>query len=79
MPGRKVWHRFSDRVVRNDRHYATCLHYVFMNPVKHGYVDDALAWEWSNLGDFIRENGEERFGQLRRDYPLKGFGRGWND
>ena len=78
-PGRRVWYRYGDRKIRSDRHFATCLHYLFLNPVKHGFVEDPRRWCWSSLPEWLRENGEERFEQLRLDYPLHDFGRGWDD
>ncbi|NNJ25194.1 REP-associated tyrosine transposase [Alienimonas chondri] len=48
-PGRRVWYRYCDRRIRSERHFATCLHYLFLNPVKHRYVDDPQEWRWSSL------------------------------
>ena len=78
-PGRRVWYRYSDRRVRSERHFATCLHYLFMNPVKHGYVENPRAWRWSSLGAWLEERGDEAFADLRTNYPLREFGRSWDD
>ena len=78
-PGRKVWYRYSDRRVRSERHFAVCLHYLFLNPVKHGYVADPRDWRWSSLPNWLEEHGEERFADLQTNYPLREFGRGWDD
>lgn len=37
-PGRQVWYKFSDRLIRSDSHFWASFHYVAHNPVKHGYV-----------------------------------------
>ncbi|NNJ26626.1 REP-associated tyrosine transposase [Alienimonas chondri] len=78
-PGRQVWYRYSDRKVRSERHFGACLHYLFLNPVKHGYVDDPRSWRWSSLGEWLSRNGEQRFVDLQENYPLREFGRGWDD
>ena len=31
--GRKVWYRFSDRLIRNERHYFATVNYIHHNPV----------------------------------------------
>jgi putative transposase len=33
--GRKVWYRFNDRLMRNEKHYFATLNYIHYNPVKH--------------------------------------------
>ena len=78
-PGRRVWCRFSDRKIRSERHYWASLHYIFINPLKHGYVDELLEWPWSSVHDFVAERGPERLKSLRRDFPLVRFGDGWDD
>ena len=78
-PGRQVWYRYSDRRVRSERHFGACLHYLFLNPVKHSHADDPRDWRWSSLSAWIGRNGEERFADLRLRYPLREFGRGWDD
>ena len=78
-PGRKVWYRYSDRRVRSDGHFGACLHYLFLNPVKHGYVRNPRDWRWSSLGTWLARYGEERFADLRLSYPLRDFGKGWDD
>lgn len=49
MRGRKVWYRYSDRLIRSERHYYTTLNYIHYNPVKHGLVDSPYDWEWSSV------------------------------
>ena len=78
-PGRKVWYKYSDRKIRNQRHYNTALHYVATNSVKHSYVDRASDWPWSNYHELIEANGVGWFDDLVRSYPLLNMGRGWDD
>ena len=78
-PGRQVWYQFSDRKVRSERHFWTCLHYVIFNPVKHGYVDEMTDWPWSCIHELLAQHGEAWIQDLRRDYPLREFGKNWDD
>ncbi len=77
-PGRKVWFKYADRKIRSKRHYLTCLHYIIMNPVKHGFVDSPAQWPWSSFHDLVAEEGEAWIEGLKRDYPLLDFGKGWD-
>jgi putative transposase len=45
----KFWQkRFWDHVIRDDRDLENHLHYIHFNPVKHGYVNDPRAWQYSS-------------------------------
>jgi putative transposase len=53
----KFWQkRFWDHVIRDDRDFENHLHYMHINPVKHGYVNDPRGWrdssylEWEGRG-----------------------------
>ena len=53
----KFWQkRFWDHVIRDDRDLENHLHYIHLNPVKHGYVTDPREWkdssyvEWEKRG-----------------------------
>jgi putative transposase len=78
-PGRQVWFKFTDRKVRSERHYWTCMHYIICNPLKHWYIADILAWPWSCVHELIAEYGPQWVEDLMRDYPLRDFGKGWDD
>jgi putative transposase len=78
-PGRRVWYKYSDRKVRSHRHFWTCLHYVIANPVKHGFARAPTHWPWSCVHELIAERGSTWVDDLQRDYPLRDFGRGWDD
>ncbi len=77
-PGRKVWHRFSDRRIRNDRHYFASLNYVHDNAAHHGLVERSDAWRWSSLAHFRQEVGAETLEAWARGYPIERFGQGWD-
>lgn len=76
---RKVWFKFTDRAIRDDRHFYTALNYVHYNPVKHGYVDDAYEWPWSSLGNYSEAHGREWLRKTWREHPPGDFGKGWDD
>ena len=76
--GRKVWYRFSNRMIRDDRHYLVTINYIHFNPVKHGYVDDSGIWAWSSLHDYAESQGEQWLAQTWKEYPIQDYGKGWD-
>jgi len=76
---RQVWYKLSDRKIRSERHYWTCLHYIVFNPVKHGHVAQMVDWPWSCVHHVLAEHGIDWLTDLRHEYPLRNFGRGWDD
>jgi len=77
--GRQVWYKYTDRAIRSERHFWTCLHYILFNPVKHRFVERMEDWAWSCIHELIEEHGANWIDDLRREYPLREFGRGWDD
>ena len=75
---RKVWYRFSDRLIRDNRHYLATINYIHYNPVKHGYVDDADNWAWSSLHDYAEAQGKQWLSQTWKEYPIRDYGKGWD-
>ena len=59
VSGRKVWHLFSDRQIRSERHYYTTLNYIHYNPTKHDYVQRPLDWACSSLHWYQKHFGVE--------------------
>lgn len=78
-PGRKVWHRFSDRIIRSERHYYASLNYNHANPVKHGNVPLAHEWEWSSLAVYLELVGRECLAKWWTQYPVDDYGKGWDE
>ncbi len=77
---RKVWYRFSDRMVRNETHLHRAVNYIHYNPVKHGLVDDVYNWQWSSLFLYEDEKGQEWLRENWKEYkPSSQFGKGWDD
>ena len=77
--GRKVWYHFVDRKIRNDRHFHASINYVHNNPVKHGYVAKLSEWVWSSLLAYLENFGPEMLSDWWDEYPVKDFGKGWDD
>jgi putative transposase len=78
---RRVWYKFTDRMIRNDAHFYMALNYVHINPVKHGYVSDPYDWPWSSLLTYAEAEGYGREwlrGQWKA-HPPGDFGKGWDD
>jgi len=77
---RRVWYKFADTYIRNERHLHEAFNYIHYNPVKHGYVKDTYAWQWSSLGLYYDDFGR---GWLRDHWqaytPAPDFGKGWDD
>jgi len=76
--GRQVWYRFSDRQIRNERHYYTTLNYIHYNPTKHGYVQKPLDWACSSAHWYLEHFGIEWLRDLWREYPVRDYGKGWD-
>jgi putative transposase len=78
---RQVWYRFTDRVIRDDRHFYHALNYIHINPVKHGYVGDPYEWPWSSVHAYAEAKGygHEWLRAKWRAYPPGDFGKGWDD
>ncbi len=52
----KVWqNRFWEHTIRDEKDFERHLNYFHFNPVKHGYAEDAIDWEWSSYPGLISE------------------------
>lgn len=77
---RRVWYKFTDRVIRNDAHFYRALNYLHYNPVKHGYTHDPYDWSWSSLSNYLDDRGREWLRTTWQTYrPPDDFGTGWDD
>ena len=77
--GRKIWYSYSDRLIRSDRHYYTTLNYIHYNPVKHKAVNSPYDWEECSVHWYVEYNGREWLRDLWSSYPVKEYGKGWDD
>ncbi len=76
---RRVWYKFSDRVIRDEAHYYRVLNYIHINPVKHGYVQDPYEWPWLSLGNYLEAKGRDWLRATWKAYPPGDLGKGWDD
>jgi putative transposase len=53
FPGRRVWYNYWDSCITNETSYLARLHYVHMNPVKHGYVDNPEDYPFCSYSWFM--------------------------
>ncbi|HUV64492.1 MAG TPA: hypothetical protein VMW24_11385 [Sedimentisphaerales bacterium] len=79
VEGRKVWHRFSDRIIRTERHYYASLNYIHANPAKHAYAASATDWAWSSFSVYLEAVGRECLADWWRQYPVGDYGKGWDE
>ncbi len=77
--GRKVWYRYSDRRIRGEIHYYRTLNYIHANPVKHGFAAKTRDWPWSSYAGYEDNYGHETLVQWWREFPITGYGEGWDD
>jgi putative transposase len=77
--GRKVWFRFADRAMRSMRHYYTTLNYIHYNPVKHNYSTSPYDWKETSVHWYLEHMGRAWLRDLWTRYPLKDYGKGWDD
>jgi putative transposase len=76
---RRVWYRFRDRGIRDERHYYQALNYIHYNPVKHHCVSDPYAWAWSSILFYEDTKGRAWLKEKWTEYPPGSFGAGWDD
>ena len=76
--GRKIWHLFSNRQIRNERHYYTTLNYIHYNPTKHDYVRKPSNWTCSSVHWYEKHFGIEWLRELWQTYPIRDYGKGWD-
>ncbi len=51
---RGIWQRrFWEHLIRGDRNYANHVDYIYINPVKHGFIKRAIDWPHSSIHRFV--------------------------
>ncbi len=77
--GRHVFFRAIDRAMRSDAHVYATLNYIHNNPVHHRYVERWTDWPWSSFGEWLAIHGRDEAERLWRAYPMRDYGKGWDD
>lgn len=55
---RGVWQRrFWEHVIRDERDFLSHMEYIHINPIKHGYVLNAIDWPYSSIHKIQRRLG----------------------
>jgi putative transposase len=55
---RGVWQRrFWEHVIRDERDFLNHMEYIHINPIKHGYVLNAIDWPYSSIHKIQRRLG----------------------
>jgi putative transposase len=67
--GRKVWFQYFDRFIEDEKQYFQAMNYIHINPVKHGYVEDPYAWQWSSLGLYEGVEGRDWLRRTWKKFP----------
>jgi putative transposase len=75
---RKVWYKFSDRVIRKEAHRFRVLNYIHFNPINHGCVENVIDWPWSSIHGYYEYEGQEWLRGLWKQYPPEKIGVGWD-
>jgi len=57
-PGRQIWFNYWDSCLTYEKSYLARLHYVHMNPIKHGLANNAIDYPFCSYSWFI-EQGDE--------------------
>ena len=70
-PGRKIWHNYWDRIIRDEADFYTKFNYIHYNPIKHGYVKDLKKWEYSSYNNYLSSKGEEWLQDCWCTYPIR--------
>lgn len=77
--GRQVWHNCFEKKIKGSGHFYATLNYVLNNPVHHGLVDRWQDWPWSSAKDYLENTGRIEAERIWKEYPILGYGKGWDD
>jgi putative transposase len=75
---RRVWYKYSDRMIRDESHLNKALNYIHYNPVKHGYVMGVYEWPWSSMWMYYEEQGRDWLRISWKKFPPGDLGEGWD-
>jgi putative transposase len=64
-----IWYNYRDTCITHDRSYFARLNYIWYNPVKHGYVENAEDWEFGSFFHRIQED-KEYLERIREQYAF---------
>ena len=65
----KIWYNYWDTCITFERSYFARLNYIWYNPVKHGYVENAEDWQFGSYISRIK-NDFQYINEIRKTYPF---------
>lgn len=61
-------HQFWDRFVRHEKEFGARLDYLYLNPVRKGWVARPEEWRWSSYNSFALDQGAVERCPIQIDY-----------
>ena len=77
--GRQVWCNALETAIKSDNHFCSTRNYIHNNPVRHKYVLKWGDWPFSSAADYLNEYGHKKAVEIWNEYPITGYGDGWDD
>ncbi len=62
----KYFHNYWDKCITYEKSYFARLNYIWMNPVKHGYVDSPEKWKFGSFYFRYKKDEEAIINQLNK-------------
>lgn len=77
---RRVWFKYTDRLMRNENQMEQAFNYIHFNPIKHEYVDKFGEWPWSSYSYYEETLGEAWLQEhWQKNIPQDDFGKEWDE
>ena len=70
-PGRKIWYQYWDECIRNEKDFYSKLNYIHWNPVKHSYVDEPEAYQFSSYKHYLKLQGPAWLNNISKYFSLE--------
>lgn len=67
--GIRVWWNYWDTLIKDSDGFEFYSYYIWLDPVKHGYVKDSSQWKWLKLTEF--DHDEESLTKLAELYEQR--------
>lgn len=71
--GRRIWHQYFDRCIRNEKDYWARFNYVHYNCIKHGYAECMRDYKYSSYRLWLKDKGSEWMSDVFTNYPIVDF------
>jgi len=75
---RKVWHKFTDRGIRDEAHFWATVNYIHLNAVIHGYIEIGDQWRNTSYHLYLEKYSRNEIELLEKAYPPLDYGKGWD-